>query len=135
MKKPATAKQSLLHILFPDTRAQIVWHLFGAKQKEYYVRELTRSTTLSLLTVQRELAHLSAAGLLVSRSDGYYRFYRANRQHPAFAALQRLAVRDEHAASFVSNPRRPKRRRRLEKRDPLQRPNMISTLGLKRNVF
>jgi hypothetical protein len=42
---------------------------------------------LALRTVQEELATLSALGLLTSWSNGYHRFYRANRDHPLFSHL------------------------------------------------
>ncbi len=78
----------LLHTLFPDIRARVVRLLFFDPTREFYVRELTRESTLALRTVQKELARLSASNLVVSRSNGYHRFYRANCRHPAFTALQ-----------------------------------------------
>jgi len=46
------------------------------------VRALARLSFLSLQTVQDELAKLTAADLIISRSNGYQRFYRANENTP-----------------------------------------------------
>jgi DNA-binding MarR family transcriptional regulator len=68
--------KSILHTLFSDARAQVLLHLFSERPREYYVRELARGTTLTLRTVQKELAKLSAADLVGSRSNGYNRLPR-----------------------------------------------------------
>ena len=47
---------------------------------------------LSLQTVQDELAKLAAAKLLVSHSNGYHRFYRANPKHPLYRPLRQLVI-------------------------------------------
>jgi hypothetical protein len=108
-----------LQTLFPDVRAQIVRMLFFDPAREFYVRELARESTLALRTVQKELTRLSAIDLVVSRSNGYHRFYRANRPHPAFAALQELAIKDHRQPAFVNRHKRPRasRRRRMGGRD------------------
>ncbi|MEY2502515.1 MAG: hypothetical protein QOI07_2849 [Verrucomicrobiota bacterium] len=71
-------RQTLLHGLFPKVRAEILRLLFTNPRTELYVRELARLSGLSLQTVQDELAKLEAARLIVSRSNGYHRFYRAD---------------------------------------------------------
>jgi len=73
--------------LFPLVRAEILRLLLTNKDQELYVRELARLSFLSLRTVQDELAKLRAARLVLSRTNGYHRFYRANRRHtlPKFA--------------------------------------------------
>ena len=98
----------ILHILFPDVRAEVLRSLFVAPMRESYGRELARATTLALRTVQQELARLSAAGLLTSRSDGYHRFYRANRKHPLFLDLQRLITKGSDPKPFASQHKRPR---------------------------
>ena len=64
--------------------------LFARGDDELYTRELARRSFLALRTVQDELAKLEAAKLIVSRSNGYRRFYRANRRHPLYPALHEL---------------------------------------------
>ena len=60
----------ILHVLFPDVRAELLRSLFVDPKRESYGRELARDTTLALRTVQQELDTLGAAGLVTSRSDG-----------------------------------------------------------------
>ncbi len=80
----------ILDVLFPKVRAEILRSLFAAPQKQRYVRELTLMSGLALRTVQEELGKLSAVGLVTSWSNGYHRFYRANRDHPLFRAVLRI---------------------------------------------
>jgi len=61
--------------------------LFTNPGQELYTRELARLSFLALRMVQDELAKLEAAKLIVSRSNGYQRFYRANTKHPLHSAL------------------------------------------------
>src|SRR5690348_2407711 len=80
-------KQTLLHGLFPVVRAEVLRLLFTNPGHELYTRELARLSFLALRTVQDEVAKLEAAGLIVSRSNGYRRFYRANPKHPLYPHL------------------------------------------------
>ena len=70
-------EHSILEVLFPQVRAEIVRLLFAPPQKERYVRELMSMSGLRLSTVQDELRKLNALQLVVSRSNRYHRFYRA----------------------------------------------------------
>ena len=76
-------KKTLLHGLFPAVRAEVLRLLFMNRGQELYTRELARLSFLALRTIQDELAKLEAANLLLSRTNGYHRFYRANPKHPA----------------------------------------------------
>jgi len=100
------AKREILHVLFPSVRAEILRCLFFDPSRELYVRELARTTNLALRTVQQELAGLSAAGLVVSRSNGYHRFYRANHKHPVFSNLQQLVSKDGNRQPVVNRRKR-----------------------------
>jgi hypothetical protein len=127
----------ILQTLFPDVRAQIMRLLFFDPTREFYVRELARESTLALRTVQKELARLSAIDLLVSRSNGYYRFYRANRGHPAFAALQQLVIKDHRQPALVKRHKRPRssRRRRIGKKGPEFSETILSSAGFSRRIL
>ena len=104
-------KDTLLHGLFPAVRAEVLRLLFTNRDQELYTRELARLSFLALRTVQDELAKLEAASLVVRRSNGYHRFYRANRKHPLFAALTEIVRKG--AAHAKTNPRPlPSRRTR-----------------------
>jgi DNA-binding transcriptional ArsR family regulator len=99
-------RKTLLHALFPVVRAEILRLLFINPRQQLYVRELARRSFLSLQTVQDELAKLRAAKLLVSQSNGYRRFYRANPKHPLYASLHTMVVKG------ASQPKPIMRRRR-----------------------
>ena len=74
--------RTVLDVLFPEVRAKLLRVFFTALPKQRYVRELMNVSGLTLHTVQDELRKLSAVGLLTSWSNGYHRFYQANRDHP-----------------------------------------------------
>lgn len=82
-----------MHALFPVVRAEVLQLLFTNPRQELYVRELSRLSFLSLQTVQDELAKLQAAQLILSRSNGYHRFYRANPKHPLYTTLRRMVIK------------------------------------------
>ena len=106
-------RQTLLHGLFPQVRAEILRLLFTNPRTELYVRELARLSGLSLQTVQDELAKLEAARLIVSRSNGYPRFYRADSKHPLYATLRKVVVR---ASSQLKPQPKPRGQRRARAR-------------------
>ena len=84
---------SLLPILFPRVRAEVLRLLFADAARELHLRDLTRQSGLGLGTVQGELEKLSTADLVTSRRDGNRRYYRANASHPLFTNLQQLVLK------------------------------------------
>jgi hypothetical protein len=86
----ATSQRTILDVLFPRVRAKLLQLLFTAPVKQRYVRELALMSRLDLHTVHDELRKLSAAGLLTSWSNGYYRFYQPNREHPLYLELRHV---------------------------------------------
>jgi predicted transcriptional regulator len=113
------SKRSLLEVLFPAVRAELFRLLFASRPDEYYVRELMLKSHLALHTVQDELRKLSAVGLVISRSNGFHRFYQANRKHPLYRHIQKIVELSEkfpgtrHAVLLrpraATRKRRPKR--------------------------
>jgi len=85
------------------------------------VRELMTMSGLALCTVQDELRKLSAIGLVTSWSNGYQRFYRANRDHPLFSELLRIvqlsARLPQTKHSALRRQRRPLRQRKQGRRN------------------
>lgn len=84
---------SLLTVLFPQVRAEVLRLLFADAGRELHLRDLTRQSDLGLGTVQGELEKLSQADLVTSRRDGNRRYYRANASHPLFPDLQQLVLK------------------------------------------
>jgi predicted nucleotidyltransferase len=84
---------SLLPILFPQVRAEVLRLLFADASREVHLRDLTRQSGLGLGTMQDELEKLSKADLVTSRRDSNRRYYRANAGHPLFTDLQQLVLK------------------------------------------
>ena len=105
-------RESLLHGLFPVVRAEVLRLLFTNTGQELHGRELARLSCLAAHTVQDELAKLESAGLLVSRSSGYRRFFRANPKHSLHKTLRRLVVKGAAHRRGAWRGRRPARARR-----------------------
>ncbi len=101
-------RPTLLHSLLPLARAEILRLLLTNPRQQLYVRQLARLSFLTLHHVQRELALLHAAGIVVSRSNGYHRFYRANPKHPLYTTLRRLVIK---TAPLPKPPGHGRRRR------------------------
>lgn len=84
---------SVLHVIFPQVRAEIVRLLFADPGKELHLRELSRLSELAVGTLQVEVQKLAAAELLLSRRDGNRIYYSANPAHPVFPELRGIALK------------------------------------------
>ena len=84
---------SLLTVLFPHVRAELLRLLFADGSRELHLRELVRQSGLTLGTVQTEMEKLLSAGLLLDRRDGNRRYVRANAAHPLFSDLHNLVLK------------------------------------------
>ncbi len=97
-------------------RAEVLRLLFAKARTELYTRELARLSFLALRTVQDELAKLEAAKLIVSRSNGYHRFYRANLEHPMYLTLQELVRKGSAQPKPTPRPLPSRKRKRRVRR-------------------
>ncbi len=100
---------SVILALFSKVRAELIRLLFTDPAREFHLRELSRQSGLAIGTLQKEVAKLSAAELLVARRDGNRLYYRANIGHPIFPELQGLALkttglREQLAAALAALP-------------------------------
>ncbi|MFA6961493.1 MAG: nucleotidyltransferase domain-containing protein [Opitutaceae bacterium] len=84
---------SLLEVIFPHVRAEVLRLLFAEEGRELHLRELTRQSGLTLGTLQTEVEKLCAADLLLSRRDGNRRYFQANASHPLFTDLRQLVLK------------------------------------------
>ena len=128
-----TKQQTVLKVLFPKARAEILRLLFGDKRRPRYVREIMRESDLALRTIQDELKRLSAAGLLVSHSNGFHRFFAPNSAHPLFHELIRIAEMSERLphtkSSKLFRASRASRRKKPPK-GPTMRPDREPHWGI-----
>ena len=83
-------------------RAEVLRLLF-TNRGQRLTRELARLSFLALRTIQDEVAKLEAANLILSRTNGYRRFYRANPVHPLYGAVTQIVRKG--AAHTKANPR------------------------------
>jgi predicted transcriptional regulator len=124
------SERATLDVLFPEVRAKLLRLFFTTPPKQHSVRELVNASGLTLHTVQDELRKLSAVGLLTSWSDGYHRFYRANRDnlmYPKLVGIVQLSETLPRAKSSALDRPRGRRARKTGTRHksprlPLDRP-------------
>jgi predicted transcriptional regulator len=110
------SEHAILDVLFPKVRAELLRLLFRPPQKPRYVRELMNMSGLALCTIQDELRKLTAVGILRTWSNGYHRFYRANRDHPLFPELLRMVQISPHLPRTKHSALHRQRRSRNRKR-------------------
>ena len=72
------------------TRTKLLALLFGAPEKTYYVREMTRVIDEQIHSVRRELLNLEGIGIVKSETYDNKIYYSANNKHPYARALVML---------------------------------------------
>lgn len=83
----------LTSALFGKTKRAVLALLLTHPQESFYLRQIVRSAKLGQGAVQRELQHLTEAGLLSRRRQGHQVFYQANQDSPVFKELKTLIVK------------------------------------------
>ena len=92
---------NLAAALFGKTRRALLALFYGHPEQSFYLREIARAVGAGQGAVQRELAHLTAAGLLVRLRRGNQVFYQANPQTPIFSELKSLIVKTAGVADVL----------------------------------
>lgn len=93
MKQPGTSPRSqgraasLAGALFTQTQQRVLCWLFGQPERRFTVTELISLTGAGSGAVQRELAKLTASGLVTVQPLGNQRLYQANADAPIFGEL------------------------------------------------
>jgi len=88
-----TGPSSLADALFPKVRQRVLAVLFGSPDRSFYANEVIALAQSGTGAVQRELADLSAAGLLTVSKQGNQKHYQANAAAPVFAELRSLVLK------------------------------------------
>lgn len=88
-----TDSSALADALFPKVRQRVLAVLFGTPDRSFYANEVIALAQSGTGAVQRELADLSAAGLLTVRKQGNQKHYQANTNAPVFAELRSLVLK------------------------------------------
>lgn len=92
---------SVADALFGKTQQAVLGRLFGQPERSFYLRELVAAAGGSASQVQRELARLSAAGLVVREPRGNQVWFRADPKSPVFAELKSLVAKTSGIADIV----------------------------------
>ena len=71
----------------------ILAQLYGRPDQEFYLRELARLTGTAPSSLQRDLAALTRAGIILRTARGHQVYFRANRTCPVFEELRGLVVK------------------------------------------
>ena len=84
----------MLKKLFTSTtRVKLLKLFFLHREREFYLRELSRITGENLNSVRRELQNLKNAGLITERRRGNQKLYKVNKLSPIHEELRRLVIK------------------------------------------
>ena len=90
MKSAVPSPQSLSNALFPGTKQRVLGILYGQPDRSFYARELIKLAASGSGAVQRELATLTASGLVSVKQVGNQKHYQANAHSPIYAELRAI---------------------------------------------
>ena len=100
-------RKSLGDALFTKTQQQVLRLLFGQPGRSFYANEIVRYAGLGIGTVQRELARLSEAELLVVTRLGNQKHYQANASAPIFEELRGIVIKTFGVADVLKGALAP----------------------------
>jgi predicted nucleotidyltransferase len=92
-RQQSAPRGSLAGALFTATQQRLFTLLFGQPDRTYFLGELIKLARSGTGAVQRELARLTDAGLLVTTSVGNQKHFQANRAAPIFGELQAIVLK------------------------------------------
>jgi predicted nucleotidyltransferase len=98
---------SLADALFPKVRQRVLAVLFGTPDRSFYANEVIALAQSGTGAVQRELADMTAAGLLTVLKQGNQKHYQANADAPVFAELCSLVRKTMGLADVVRSALAP----------------------------
>ena len=79
--------------LFTKSRQRVLAVLFGNAERSFYLNEIIELAGIGTGAIQREVARLERAGLLVVTMVGRQKHYQANRTASVFKPLRKLVLR------------------------------------------
>jgi predicted nucleotidyltransferase len=84
------------------TRVRLLTLFLLNPGKEYFVREIARTTGENINAVRRELANLESFGLITGRRSGNQQYYAVNTGHFLYADLQKIVLKTEGIAGTLT---------------------------------
>src|SRR5688572_10683026 len=88
-------------VLFGRSMRAVLGLLFSRPERAFYLREIARAAGTSPSSLQRELAALTGAGLIVREARGHQVYFRANAESALFEELRGIAVKTFGAADVL----------------------------------
>ncbi|MFZ5539037.1 MAG: nucleotidyltransferase domain-containing protein [Pseudomonadota bacterium] len=107
----STMALSISDALFGKTQQAVLGMLFGQPERSFYLRELAAAAGGGISQVQRELARLTEAGLVVREPRGRQVWFRANPESPVFFELKSLISKTAGIADVLRAALEPFARR------------------------
>jgi predicted nucleotidyltransferase len=87
--------------LFGSTKRRVLGLLFGQPDKSFYLRQVVRESGARVGAVQRELARLVTAGLVLREPRGQQVHFSANPRAPVYDDLRNLLVKTAGIADVI----------------------------------
>lgn len=84
---------NLAKLVSSKTRAEFFRLLFGVNSQPIHLRQIQRSSGLSIGSIQQEAITLQELGLITARKDGNRIYYEANKKHPLFHDIHRITLK------------------------------------------
>jgi predicted nucleotidyltransferase len=107
MGTKAAVQPSPAAILFGSSRQAVLATLFTSPDAKLHLREIARRAGVGLGAVQRELARLTSAELIVREKVGHQVHFTANRNHPLYPELHAIFVKTTGIADRIRGALRP----------------------------
>jgi predicted nucleotidyltransferase len=98
---------SISNVLFSKVQQQVLGLLYGQSDSDFYTNEIIRLTQSGTGAVQRELARLTAAGLLTVKQVGNQKRYKANHDTPFFIELRSIIIKTFGLTDIIRNVLKP----------------------------
>ena len=96
------ASDPIAAALFGATRQAVLRTLFGQTDRRFYQRQLIRTLMLGSGAVQRELASLTAVGILNRTVEGNQTYFQVNAHCPVYGELRGLVRKTFGVAGILS---------------------------------
>lgn len=100
-RRAQPSRPGVADALFAKVQQRVLGVLFGNPGRSFYANEVIGLARSGTGAVQRELARLEAAGLVVASRIGKQKHYQANQRSPVFAELRALVLKTSGLADVL----------------------------------
>jgi predicted nucleotidyltransferase len=100
-RRTEPSRPGVADALFAKVQQRVLGVLFGNPGRSFYANEVIGLARSGTGAVQRELARLEGAGLVVASRIGKQKHYQANHRSPVFAELRALVLKTSGLADVL----------------------------------